>query len=127
AWNLTTGNVSPMLSPVDRSLPDTGTNRSALQRFMQLLHDANGLAACTKDGAIAHVDIVWNGIPVKLDYPTDLLAKSACAFLGSSAPAKLPACGVLRFENVAALLLDVALDRANLDIRDDCLKKLVGN
>ena len=35
--------------------PDVGDNQSALQRFMQLLHDANGLDVCTKQGAVAHV------------------------------------------------------------------------
>ncbi len=124
AFNLTSGGVDPLKTPVDRALADSGTNRSALQRFMQLLHDANGLAACTKDGAVAHVDIKWLGVPVKLDYPTDALAKTVCVFLGETAPSKLPACGVLRIDNVAALLLDVALGRAKFDIRDACLKKL---
>jgi len=123
-FNLTTGTVAGLMTPVDRTQPDSGKNKSALQRFMQLLHDANGLAACTKDGAVAHVDIKWSGIPVKLDYPTDPLAKTVCVFLGSSAPSKLPLCGILRIENVAALLLDVALNRATFDVRDDCLNKL---
>jgi hypothetical protein len=124
AFNMTTGAVDPLKTPVDRTKPDTGNNRSALQRFMQVLHDANGLSACTKDGAIAHVDIKWSGIPVKLNYPTDALAKTVCVFLGETAPARLPQCGVLRLDNVAALLLDVALNRAKFEIRDPCLKKL---
>src|SRR5262249_19220463 len=121
ALDLTTGVVEPMKTPVDRTQPDTGDNRSELQRFMQLLHDANGLAACTKDGAIAHVNITWAGIPIQMDYPTDPLAKTVCAFLGDTAPDRIPACGILRIDNVAALLLDVALDRARFDIRDKCL------
>jgi hypothetical protein len=123
AWNATTASVSPLGTPVDRSKPDVGDNRSALQRFMQLLHDANGLGACTKDGAIAHVN--WKGL--KLDYPTDPLLKAACIGFLSSAPSRLPTCGVLRFENVDALLLDVALDRAKFDIRDDCLAKIAAS
>ena len=126
-FNLTTGSVDPLKTPVDRSAADSGSNKSALQRFMALLHDANGLAACTKDGAVAHVDIKWSGIPVKLDYPTDALAKTVCAFLGETAPSRLPACGVLRLDNVAALLLDVALGRAKFDIRDKCLAKLASS
>lgn len=128
AWNLTTNSAASFQTPVDRAKPDTGNNRSALQRFMQALHDANGLAACTKEDAIAHVQIIWpypGGVKVQLDYPTNLLAKTVCVFLGSQAPSRLRQCGVLRFENVAELLLKVALDRFPLDVRDDCLDKMM--
>jgi hypothetical protein len=122
AFNLTTKAVTPMKVPVDRALPDSGSNRSEFQRFLQVLHETNGLAACTKDNAVAH--LVWNGLA--MDYPTNLLAKGACLTLtGNLPPAKLPLCGVLRIENVAAMLLDVALDRAVLDIRDPCMAELV--
>lgn len=130
-WNLTTGGKAGLVTPVDRTQPDTGKNRSALQRFMQLLHDANGLAACTKDNAVAHIELEWpagSGIKIKVNYPTDTFVSGAiCAFVGESAPKKLPLCGVLRFENVAALLLDVALGRAKFDVRDKCLGKLMNS
>ncbi|MEO6418014.1 MAG: hypothetical protein ABIP39_01305, partial [Polyangiaceae bacterium] len=123
-FNLTTGGVTSLVTPVDRSAPDTGSNRSAFQRFLQILHETNGLAACTKDGAIAHV--VWKGI--KIDYPTDFVSDAACLLLtGHTAPSRLPQCGVLRIENVAAMLLDVALGRANFDIRDQCLSALANS
>lgn len=128
AWNLTTSSTASFQTRVDRAKPDTGQNRSALQRFMQALHDANGLAACTKEDAVAHVQIIWpypGGVKVQLDYPTNILAKTVCLFLGSQAPSKLRQCGVLRFENVAELLLKVALDRLPLDVRDDCLDKMM--
>lgn len=122
AFNKMVGRVAPMSTPVDRSRPDVGTNQSALQRFMQLLHDANGLAACTKDDAVAHVQ--WNGIA--MDYPTDFAARAACLTLtGSLPPSRMKKCGILRFENVAAMILDVALGRAQFDIRDTCLARLV--
>ena len=122
AFNLMTNDVSPLKTPVDRGKPDTGTNRSAFQRFLQILHDANGLGACTKAGAVAHVQ--WQGIP--LDYPTNPLSKTACLFLtGKLPPDPMPMCGILRIENVDAMLVDVALGRAQFDIRDECLKKLV--
>jgi hypothetical protein len=128
-WNLSTSGKVGLVTPVDRSLPDTGKNRSSLQRFMQLLHDANGLSACTKDGAVAHVSLEWpagSGIKINVNYPTDrFLSGAMCAFVGKSAPAKLPLCGVLRLENVAALLLDVALGRAKFDVRDPCLDALM--
>ncbi|MGZ5970697.1 MAG: hypothetical protein ACXWP4_23660, partial [Polyangiales bacterium] len=129
--NLTAGGKLGLVTPVDRSAPDTGTNRSALQRFMQLLHDANGLAACTKDDAVAHIELEWpsgSGIKIKVNYPSDtFMSGLICAFVGESAPKKLPQCGVLRFENVAALLLDVALNRAKFDVRDKCLGKLMNS
>src|SRR5262249_5092791 len=91
-FDLTTGSVGQLATPVDRAQPDTGKTRSAFQRFIQLLHDANGLGACTKEGAVAQV--VWKGIA--LDYPTDLTVKAACLFVGETAPSKLPLCGILR-------------------------------
>lgn len=127
-WNLTTGGKAGLLTPVDRSAPDTGKNRSSLQRFMQLLHDANGLSVCTKDGAIAHVSLEWpsgSGIKINVDYPTNPLSGLMCAFVGQSAPKRLNQCGVLRFDNVAALLLDVALGRAKFEVRDKCLDALM--
>ncbi len=129
AFNLTTNSVSPLKTPVDRAQPDVGKNRSALQRFMQLLHDANGLAACTKEDAVVPID--WNG--VKIHYPpqnlfeTTTLGAACLTFSGRPAPAKLKQCGVLRFENVAALLLDVALGRAQFDVRDPCLRGIMNS
>jgi len=130
-WNATTGDFSDLQTPVDRSLPDSGANRSVLQRFLQLLHDANGLPACSKEGAVAHVDITWppggRGLPIRLDYPTSPLAKTVCAFLGSRAPSRIPECGILRFENVAEMLIGVALGETEISVRDDCLNKLVSS
>ena len=123
AYNLASMDNSPLKLEVDRTMADVGDNRSSLQKFMQLLHDANGLSACTKQGAVAH--IVWNGISI--DYPSGL-ASAACVVLGSpSPPNPMPQCGILRIENVAALLLDVALSRAQFDIRDPCLKNLMNS
>ena len=111
-----TGTELPYKVLVDRQRPDSGANRSGFQRFVQLLHDANGLAACTKEGAVAH--IVWRGLSV--DYPG--AASLICPFVfRPMPPSRLPQCGVLRIDDVAALLLDVALGRAKFDIRDSCL------
>ena len=133
AWNLASGDTQPLHVPVDRTQPDVGPNQSALQRFMQLLHDANGLDVCTKAGAVAHVQLDVNPLGVNLgtinfDYPTNALTGLACAFVGAPAPpASLPQCGILRIPNVDALLLDVVLDRATFDIRDPCLKALMNS
>lgn len=127
-YNLTTASVQDPRTPVDRSLPDTGDNRSLAQRFLQLLHDTNGLPACTKEGAVAHVKLVWPpgrlGVPIELDYPTSPLVGAVCGFLGSRAPDRLPECGILRFDDIAALLVDVLLARYEVTIQDDCLKRL---
>ena len=122
-FNVTTGKVATLTTPVDRSHPDSGTNRSAFQRFLQTLHDANGLSICTKKGAVAH--IVWNGIA--LDFPS-FSAQAACFTLGADVPqSPMPLCGLIRIENIAHDLVDAVLGQVNLDIRDDCLKKLVAS
>ncbi len=120
---------APFGVPVDRSKPDTGTNRSAFQRFTQLLHDANGLGYCTKANAQIPLKIEWppgGGITVKVTYPSDFTVKAACTFVGASAPPDpMPECGILRFHDMAKLIVDVALRRAEFDIRDECLRKLL--
>ena len=122
-FNATTNKVDSLTTPVDRAQADTGTNRSAFQRFLQTLHDANGLSICTKQGAVAH--IVWNGIA--LDFPS-FSAQAACFTLGADIPkSPMPLCGMFRIENIAHDLVDAVLGQVNLDIRDDCLKKLVSS
>lgn len=129
AWNLTSNDTEQLHVPVDRTQPDVGPNQSSLQRFLQLLHDANGLDVCTKAGAVAHV--TFNVSPfgvVNFDYPTDSLSGAACTLVGAPAPPNpMPQCGILRIQNVDALLLDVALGRATFDIRDPCLKALMNS
>lgn len=134
-FNKTTGSIKELSTPVDRSLPDTGDNRSALQKFIHLLHDADGLAACTKEGAVAHFEIVWpqpNGVKIKLNFPGQGLVEeglvgAVCAFVGAPAPKTIPKCGVLRLENVSTMLVDVALGRAKFDVREPCLQKIMAN
>jgi hypothetical protein len=122
-FNVTKGTLETLSVPVDRSRPDTAWNRSVFQRFLQTLHDANGLALCTKPGAVAH--IVWNG--VALDFPS-FAAKAACFTLGANVPpSPMPLCGMIRIENVAHDLIDAILGQVKLDIRDDCLQKLVSS
>lgn len=121
AFNLTTNKVETLKTPVDRTKPDTGSNRSAFQRFLQALHDTNGMSVCTKEGAVAH--IVWKG--VAMDFPS-FTAKAACVLLGADAPADpLPVCGMLRIKNIAEELVNAVLGAVNLDVRDDCMRKLM--
>jgi hypothetical protein len=107
---------------VDWANPDIAGNRSAFQRFAQLLHDANGLSACTKKGAV--VPIKWNGISML--YPSTL-TRVACTVLGQPAPAELNECEVLGFQNVAALLVDVALGKPKIDVYDKCLEAILNS
>lgn len=53
AINVTIGGNSTQdpQTPVDRTKPQSGTNRSCLERSLMLIHDANGGPACNKDGA----------------------------------------------------------------------------
>lgn len=39
------------IDPVDRTQPDVDYNRSLMQRIAHLIHDANGVKFCNKDGA----------------------------------------------------------------------------
>jgi hypothetical protein len=129
AFDLASNDTESLHVPVDRSQPDVGANRSGLQKFMQLLHDGNGLDVCTKQGAVAHVK--FNVPPfgtVNFDYPTDSLSGAACVVVGAPPPPNpMPQCGILRIRNVDALLLDVALGRAQFDVRDPCLKALMNS
>lgn len=122
-FNVTVGKVEVPITPVDRSKPDTGSNRSAFQRFLQTLHDTKDMSVCTKQGAVAH--IVWNGLP--LDYPS-VAAQAACVVLLAPPPKNpSPVCGLLRVENIASNLVDAVLGEIELDIRDECLRKLVAS
>lgn len=43
--------VGELVTPVDRSQPDTVANRSLFQRFLHLVHDTAGVKLCNKEGA----------------------------------------------------------------------------
>jgi hypothetical protein len=128
-WNLSSNDTSPLHVPVDRTQPDVGDNRSAMQRLIQLLHDAKGLDVCTKAGAVAHVKFNLGSLgAVDFDYPTSPLSGVACALVGAPPPPhSLPQCGILRIQNVDALLLEAVLNRATLTIRDPCLSALMNS
>lgn len=120
-FNVTLGKVDTLKTPVDRTQPDTGWNRSAFQRFLQALHDTKNMSVCTKPGAVAHV--VWKGIG--MDFPS-LTAQTACFILGNDPPADpQPQCGLIRIKNISEELVNAVLGKVNLDIRDDCLKNMV--
>lgn len=51
AVNVTANVNSDPVTLVDPSAPDTGDNRSMLQRFLQLMNDGRGVASCNRAGA----------------------------------------------------------------------------
>ena len=53
-FNVTTNSKAEMSTPVDRSKPATGKNRSALYRFLGLISDTTNVTACNKPGAKVH-------------------------------------------------------------------------
>jgi hypothetical protein len=113
AFNLTTNSTAPMQTPVDRTMPDVGANRSAFQRFLQTIHDTNGLTVCNKDMATVHAVLG----PLAVSLP-----------LGGT----FGECGVFKIDNAAKFYLDSIVGHATLWIRDDFMRNginvpLVGN
>lgn len=121
-------NKLAFVTPVDRTKPDSGANRSEMQKFLQLLHDTNGLAICTKDGATVPIQVSLAGANVSFVYPTDsFYTPLLCGIVGASAPSKLGPCDIFGYQNVMTLLLDVLLGKAQLTVRDNCLNKLMSS
>jgi hypothetical protein len=114
------------VTPVDRSQPDSGPNKSEMQKFLSLLHDTNGLAICTKDGATVPITVSLAGANVSFVYPTDpVYTPILCGIVGAPAPTHLGLCDIFGYQNVMSLLLDVLLGKATLTVRDPCLNKLM--
>lgn len=100
ALNLTDGgtSIANPHHPVDRLSPLVGSNRSLLERSLQLIHDSSGVKACNKDGAKLHTSVV--------DWP----------IVGS-----YDECELFIFKDIAALYLDSLLPpthpkRARLEV-----------
>ncbi|MDC0741123.1 hypothetical protein [Polyangium mundeleinium] len=51
AWNVTTNNTLDPSTPVDRTKPLAGENRSCWERTLDIIHHANNVKACNKQGA----------------------------------------------------------------------------
>ncbi len=122
--NVTTGVPGAvMATPVDRTQPDTGFNRSAMQRFLSLIHDTNGVTACNKEGAVVHAQ----GLPI-------FGAADVCGSSnGNGALCSVPIldagerpfheCEVFKIENLAKFYLDSIVGKASINFRPTILQK----
>jgi hypothetical protein len=106
--NKSLGNNAEMNTPVDRTQPDTGFNRSAMQRFLSLVHDTNGVTACNKPGAVVHT----HGINLPLIGNPDLP-------LGGGSYQE---CEVFKIENLAKFYLDAIVGKGSLYFRPNIMR-----
>ena len=121
--NVTTGVPGGQMStPVDRSKPDTGFNRSAMQRFLSLIHDTNGVTACNEEGAVVHAQ----GLPIF--NATDVCGSSngqgaLCTIPILNAGARpFHECEVFKIENLAKFYLDSMVGKASIYFRPPILR-----
>jgi hypothetical protein len=122
----TTKPGSPPATPANRTQPDTGANRSELQRFAQLVHDTNGVTLCNKAGAILHAV----GVPIFGD--ADLCQNTAgqigqiCSSPDTSCTclngAPFGECQVFKIPNLAGFYLDALAGKASLYFRNKLIR-----
>ena len=96
---------------MNRGAPDSGANRSEMQRFLQVIHDGNGVTACNKAGAVVHAQ----GLP--LLGSGDICDGGLC---GLASP--FGECQVFKIDNLAAFFVDSMVGAANLYFRADILR-----
>ncbi len=126
AFDATTNAGTQPETPVDRTSPDTGWNRSEMQRFLQAIHDTNGVTACNKQGAVVHaLNVNILGINTNIDIP----AGPANNFLISGllqtnygSKTSFNECEVFKIDNLAAFYLDSIVGAANLYFRDNFIR-----
>ncbi|HEY5241538.1 MAG TPA: hypothetical protein VIJ22_08740, partial [Polyangiaceae bacterium] len=117
AFNFNTNDTSPPMTAVNRSKPDSGANRSEMQRFLQAIYDTNGVTACNKQGAVVHAQ----GVPIfgSLDIPSDSNVIVRATY-GSKT--SFNECEVFKIDNLAAFYLDSIVGNASLYFRDDFIR-----
>jgi hypothetical protein len=111
--NLTTNSNDPPKSPVDRSKPDSGDNRSLLQRVFGLVAETDGVASCNRPGA----QVFAKGIPIagSITLPPSYLPPFRAAY---------GECEVFKIENLATFFLDnvAGSSRGKLIMRQDLMR-----
>ncbi|MGH7296572.1 MAG: hypothetical protein ACRELB_16660, partial [Polyangiaceae bacterium] len=119
-FNFTTNGGQTMMTPVDRTQPDTGSNRSALQRFVQTIHDTDGTTVCNKEGAVVHargVALLGDLDICAADGPLSILPKC-----GTAGTRPFHECEVYKIDNVSAFYLDSIVGKASLYFRPAILR-----
>lgn len=121
-FNVTMNSRSEMATPVDRSQPATGKNRSALYRFLGTISDTTGVTACNKPGAKVHAKL--GGISATM--PPACNVSSSCAGYKE--------CETFKIDDLSAFYLDAMADAAQYEpdskpnkrgafyLRDDTLR-----
>jgi hypothetical protein len=127
AFNFATSSTSPPKTPVDRAKPDSGANRSEMQRFLQAIHDTNGVTACNKQGAVVHAHGV--NVPIigtqDIDIPYGPNNNAIVSVLLSTnygSQQTFDECEVFKIDNLAAFYLDSIVGTASLYFRDNFLR-----
>ncbi len=102
--------------PVDRTKPDTGMNRSALQRFLTVIAASSGVKTCNKPAAkvVSALDIC--GLKIDLSYP-----------IGGGT---IDECDLFQIDDIGVFFVDSVLDwnhprRAKLKVKDATLTGLL--
>jgi hypothetical protein len=113
--NLTTNDHSPPKTPVDRTKPETGLNRSDLYRFIALIHDTDNVAACNKDGAVLHARDI-GGTSIDLD----ICGGSVPVCSLDSTP--FSECQIFKIDNLALFYLDSIIGKASLYFRPNIIR-----
>jgi hypothetical protein len=98
-------NPEPHVSP-DYSQPDAGTNRSEMQRILQIIHDVNGVNTCNKPGAKVKMQVFG----LNLSWP----------LTGS-----YDECELFYFQNMGLYYLKSILGKAVLNVRPATLSALM--
>lgn len=135
-WNLESGDTKEPHTLVDRNSPDTGFNRSAFQRSLQLIVDTTGITACNKAGAKMHLVAGVLGLTVDATYPDDALFSVMCP---TSKQDPVAECSVYQIEDLATFYVKSMLEtdpsppadfnnrhKATIVVKDACLASLGG-
>jgi hypothetical protein len=127
--NLTTGKGGPPETLVDRAKSNTGFNRSLFQRFLQLVHDTNGVTACSKPGGILHaiVSLDEGATYSELLFPF----QCSCDASNTTRPPVCTCdpppgeCSIFKTENLAVFYMQSIVGQAKLHFRSDILTPMM--
>jgi hypothetical protein len=91
---------SAFVTPVDRAAPDSGFNRSIMQRLLHIIADSNGAQMCNRDGATLTVHVG----PLPVTYPL---------FGGS-----FDKCDLIQIDNLAVFYVQSIVGKARMTFKD---------